>query len=149
MSPGGQISYNDFANSLHHHTQGPDNHVGLGVPVMDGYNQELISILWALPVMPDGVFSLLFAEMVRHSHEHFSQEEMLMRETGFPGIDDHHDDHQRILDDLDSLLVMIQSGRMKMPREYIRDGMPGWYAIHHATLDSALASFLRTELYLD
>lgn len=122
---------------------------GLGVPVMDGYHHEFLAILSALTTMPDGVFTTLFTELVRHTHEHFSQEEQLMRATDFPTMREHMQEHKRVLGDLEAMLSRVQRGRMMMAREFVKNGMPEWFALHLATMDSALAAHLKIELNLD
>jgi len=148
---------NDLSHALYSEIdEGPhplltwsQDRLGLGVPVMDGYHHEFLSILSALNTMPDGVFTTLFAELLRHTHEHFSQEEKLMRETQFPAMREHVDEHLRVMGDLESMLARVKRGRMMMPREFVKNGMPEWFALHLATMDSALAAHLKIELNLD
>lgn len=123
--------------------------VGLGVPVMDGYHQEFLSILSALSTMPDGVFVALLKELVRHTHEHFAQEEKLMRETGYGALREHMEEHRRVLADLESMLQRAESGRMRLPREFIKNHMPEWFQLHLVTMDSALAQHLKVSLNLE
>lgn len=123
--------------------------IGLGVPIMDGYHQEFLSILAALGAMPDGVFVPLFKELVRHTHEHFSQEEKLMKETGFPALREHIEEHRRVLSDLEAMLARAECGRMRLPREFIKNHMPEWFQLHLVTMDSALAQHLKVSLSLE
>jgi len=126
-----------------------DERLGLGVPVMDGYHHEFLAILSALATMPDGVFTTLFTELVRHTHEHFTQEEQLMHATEFSATHEHIAEHKRVLSDLESLLGQVKRGRMKMAREFVKNAMPEWFALHLVTMDSALAAHLKIELNLD
>jgi len=126
-----------------------DERFGLGVPVMDGYHHEFLAILSALATMPNGVFTTLFTELVRHTHEHFAQEEQLMRATDFPAMHEHLNEHKRVLGDLEAMLSRVQRGRIKMAREFIKNGMPDWFALHLSTMDSALAAHLKVELNID
>jgi len=126
-----------------------DERLGLGVPVMDGYHHEFLAIMSALTTMPDGVFTTLFSELVRHTHEHFTQEEQLMHATEFSAKHEHIAEHKRVLGDLESLLVRVKRGRMKMAREFVKNAMPEWFALHLATMDSALAAHLKVELNID
>ena len=123
--------------------------IGLGVPVMDGYHQEFLSILAALGATPDGVFVALFKELVRHSHEHFSQEEKLMTETGFPAQREHIEEHRRVLGDMEAMLERAEHGRLALPREFIKNHMPEWFQLHLVTMDSALAQHLKITLNLE
>jgi len=123
--------------------------LGLGVPVMDGYHHEFLSILAALVTMPDGVFVALFKELVRHTREHFAQEELLMQETGYPAAREHIEEHRRVLSDLEAMLARAECGRMAMPREFIKNHMPEWFQLHLVTMDSALAQHLKISLNLE
>jgi len=125
-----------------------DERQGLGVPVMDGYHQEFLSILSALTSIPDSVFVPLFKELLRHTHEHFSQEETLMHETGFAAISEHVDEHRRVINDLETMLERAERGRLQLPREFIKTHMPEWFQLHLMTMDSALAQHLKVSLNL-
>jgi len=116
---------------------------------MDGYHQEFLSILSALPTMPDGVFVTLLKELIRHTHEHFGQEETLMHETGFATASEHVEEHRRILNDMEAMLARAERGRLRMPREFIKTHMPEWFQLHLVTMDSALAQHLKISLNLE
>jgi len=123
--------------------------VGLGVPVMDGYHQEFLTILAALATMPNSVFVAMFKELLRHTHEHFNQEEVLMKETGYTGLSEHLEEHRRVLNDLEAMLARAERGRLRMPREFIKNHMPEWFQFHLVTMDSALALHLKVSLNLE
>lgn len=126
-----------------------EERVGLGVTVMDGYHQEFLSILSALSTIPDGVFVALFRELVRHTHEHFSQEEKLMQETGFATMREHVEEHRRVQADLGAMLERAERGRLRMPREFVKNHMPEWFQLHLVTMDRALAQHLKVTLNLE
>lgn len=126
-----------------------EERLGVGVPVMDGYHQEFLGILSALMNVPDSVFPTLFSELVRHTRAHFTQEEQLMKETDFPAAQEHIDEHRRVLRDLEALLTRINRGRLMMPREFVKNGMPEWFGLHLSTMDSALAAHVKAKLDLD
>lgn len=144
-----ELSLSDENNDVHPLAIWSDERLGLGVPVMDGYHQEFLGILSALATIPDGVFPSLFDELVRHTEEHFSQEEKLMRETGCPAAREHMEEHRRVLGDLKTMQTQVKRGRLAMPREYVRNHMPEWFQLHLVTMDSALAAHLKESLNLE
>lgn len=121
----------------------------LDVEVMDGYHREFLDILSALAVAPDSLFPGLYNQLMRHVAEHFGQEETLMRETRFPSMAEHLDEHKRILGELTVMQSRAQRGRLAMPREFINTRMPEWFQLHLVTMDSALAGHLKVSLNLE
>lgn len=97
-----------------------EERIGLGVPVMDGYHQEFLSILSALGSMPDSIFVTLLKELVHHTREHFGQEENLMKATHYGAVREHVEEHRRVMADLQAMLDRAERGRMSMPREFIK-----------------------------
>lgn len=110
----------------------------LGVPFIDAQHEELFRRLDALIASIRGGRS---REEVAHtleflgaySREHFSAEEALMAEKGYPGIVDHRAEHERFGAELRALLA-----------EYGRDGATASLIIR---VNTQLTSWLRTHIY--
>lgn len=122
--------------------------LGLGVEVMDGYHREFLEILSALSTAPESLFPGLYKEMMRHVCEHFGQEEKLMRETGYLSLNEHLDEHRRIMGELKAMEARALRGRLTLPREFVSTRMPEWFQLHLVTMDSALAAHLKVSLNL-
>lgn len=128
------------------HISWSDERYGLDLNLMDDHHKGFVHLLSALTVASDGEYATLFPELVRHTHKHFAHEEKLMQDTNFPALEEHISDHRRVLGDLKNMLDRVERGRMMMPREYVRSGMPEWCTQHLATMDSALAAHLKRVL---
>jgi hemerythrin len=63
-----------------------------------------------------------------------------MRSCGFPAIREHSDEHQRILGELGRIGQRVNKGLVSFGRMYVREGLPDWFRLHAATMDSALAA---------
>jgi len=72
-----------------------------------------------------------------------------MKETGFPAKREHIEEHRRVLADLEAMLERAEHGRMRLPREFIKNHMPEWFQLHLVTMDSALAQHLKVSLNLE
>ncbi|MBF0246514.1 MAG: hemerythrin [Alphaproteobacteria bacterium] len=125
-----------------------EEHLALGVGVMDGYHREFISIQNALTFVPKSVFAPLLKELVRHTQEHFAHEELLMKETDFPAFWEHRGEHNRLLGELKAMLMRAERGSLVLPREFINSQLPEWFQLHLITMDSALAAHLKVTLNL-
>lgn len=116
----------------------------LGVDSMDSTHQEFIGLLNRLGNTHDKpTFISLFAELVKHTEEHFAAENALMAETGFPAIQEHEADHLRVLGQLHRFGKKVAAGSTMMGRAYIEEQMPTWFKLHAATMDSALAAHIK------
>lgn len=65
-----------------------------------------------------------------------------MLDGGFAALAEHRDEHRRVLGEMRSLLLRAGAGRLALARGYVCDRLPGWFALHAATMDSALAAHL-------
>jgi hemerythrin-like metal-binding protein len=115
----------------------------LGVPAMDGSHRELIDLVNRMERSGNAAFAYLFPDLVNHSSAHFAFEEVLMRDTAFPGEAAHRADHHRILGELDWLARGLAQGRVAPARAWVHDRFPAWFAGHLDSMDSALATHLR------
>ena len=124
-----------------------DDNFLLGLPIMDDTHKEFVELVNQLSDAPDEKFVILFDKLITHTHQHFQQEETLMQESKFPALAEHKDDHQRILGELNQFKKRVDRGLIAFGRNYINDRMPGWFNLHAATMDSALAMHLKSTLF--
>jgi len=114
----------------------------LGVLEMDQTHWEFVQLLNNLDLVPAERFPDLFAELIRHTQEHFANEDRLMEESGFPAIREHQGEHRRVLGELHHFEAQLEEGRSAGARAYVREHLPQWFIQHAATMDSALAGHL-------
>lgn len=114
----------------------------LGNPVMDATHIAFATLVNRLAVAGDAEFTVLFAELFDHTGDHFAREDTLMLESGFPAIEEHRAEHRRVLGEMRQLGQRVAQGRAALARSYVMQQLPGWFAVHAATMDSALAAHL-------
>jgi len=118
-----------------------DSRFILGVPAMDRSHREMVDLINRMDGASDATFVYLFAELVNHTRAHFASEEVMMRESGFPAIVEHKDEHARVLGELDRA-GHLGGARLALARAYVREQIPAWFSLHASTMDSALAAHL-------
>ena len=112
----------------------------LGVADMDETHAEFIELLNRLDIAPNSEFICLFNDLVAHTHAHFDNEHARMMLCSFPAINEHTGEHQRVLGELNQIKRQVDKGLISFGRMYVREGLPGWFRLHAATMDSALAA---------
>jgi hemerythrin-like metal-binding protein len=112
----------------------------LGEPSMDATHQEFIELVNRIPTLEKDAFIEGFNQLLQHTREHFDIEKELMERTGFPAIREHDAEHHRVLSELEFMGKRAAEGSTHMARTYVEMGMPLWFALHAATMDSALAA---------
>lgn len=112
----------------------------LGLDEMDATHREFVALVDALIQADDEHFPFLFQKLVDHSRLHFAEEGRLMRLSKFPALGEHEGEHFRILGELLQFNRAIQRGRLALARAYVKSGLPEWFDLHLATMDSALAA---------
>ncbi len=121
----------------------------LGVDRMDRVHAEFATLVNDAATASDQHFPANFSRLVDHAGDHFAQEEVLMAESGFAALNEHRNEHERVLSELRHLAQRVRDGRLSLARSYVRDRLPDWFAVHAATMDSALAAHLKVGTNLD
>lgn len=121
-----------------------DDHYLLGHEAMDATHREFVRLVNQLGAADKTEFAALLADLHAHTQVHFEQERQWMRESGFPAIREHLDEHQRILGELSRFAERASSGAVMMGKAYVTQQLPQWFELHARTMDSALAAHLKT-----
>ena len=117
----------------------------LGLAEMDRTHLEFIDLVNRLAAADDAGFPALFDALLSHTETHFEREEQWMTASGFPALHEHRGEHRRVLAELRNLGQRAANGRPVLARAYIREQLPSWFALHAATVDSALAAHLKAK----
>ena len=123
-----------------------DDRFLLGVAEMDATHIEFVDQVNRLSLATNDEFAHLYGALIVHMREHFEYEDRIMVETGFPAINEHRDEHLRVLGELALFNKRVRSGMVAFGRNYIRGRMAEWFILHSATMDSALAAHINTGL---
>ncbi|MCU7916799.1 MAG: hemerythrin domain-containing protein [Candidatus Thiodiazotropha sp. (ex Dulcina madagascariensis)] len=121
-----------------------DRRYRLGIEKLDEEHRKFVELVNRLESSENAVFIELFPQLVNHIQQHFLTENALMAESGYSAIHEHIDEHQRVLDELNRIGEKVSLGSVSMGRTYVTDHLPNWFEHHAETMDSALASHLKS-----
>jgi len=120
-----------------------DSGFSLNLSVMDETHKEFIDLYNKVIIADDNDFTVLFEQLVTHTINHFDNENTLMKESGFPALSEHINEHQRVINELKYFQAKVQENKFSFPRFYLKDRVPSWFKLHLVTMDSALAAHLK------
>ena len=123
----------------------------IGQPEIDQQHQQLFALLDRLydAVCTGGddtegksAVEAVVVELVSYTRSHFFLEESLMRESGYFGLEQHQQEHQRLLSMVDEKMAALRRGDKIISIELL-EFMNLWLAQHILKSDSQFAQFLR------
>ena len=120
--------------------------LALGVAPMDATHREFVDQLNALAQASDDAFLDLLDAFIAHTEAHFAQESRWMRETGFPALHCHEAEHDGVLGVMREVRGYVEQGKAHVGHVLLAE-LPEWLRTHLATMDGALADFIRTVDY--
>jgi hemerythrin len=120
--------------------------LALGVAPMDATHREFVDQLNALAQAPDDAFLELLDAFIAHTEAHFAQESRWMRAVGFPALHCHEAEHEGVLGVMRDVRGHVEQGRVNVGHVLVAE-LPAWLRNHLATMDGALAYFIRTVDY--
>ena len=114
----------------------------LGVQAMDRTHQEFVELYNGLAGAGDRDFAARFDALLDHTVAHFAQEDRWMVASGFPPTAIHRGEHERVLAQMRDLQQRVAAGDVAAGRQVV-DTLPAWFDEHAATMDAALANWMR------
>ncbi|MES9875360.1 MAG: hemerythrin domain-containing protein [Candidatus Sedimenticola sp. 6PFRAG7] len=115
----------------------------LGIDEMDDTHREFVDLVNRQEKADKAEFIRLFEELVVHTRHHFEAENSRMKESGFPAINEHMGEHQRVLGEMHRFSVRVEQGNILLARAYVIEQLPAWFSLHAQTMDSALAAHIK------
>ncbi len=90
----------------------------------------------------DGIAEILH-ELIEHTREHFSNEENLMRQYGFPAFMMHQGEHVRVLNEMQRFMqTWLNTKNNETIKEYYLGSLIEWLDTHIKTMDTITANFI-------
>jgi hemerythrin-like metal-binding protein len=118
----------------------------LGVAPMDDTHREFVNMLSELESCAAEDFGNRLEHFAAHTVAHFDQENAWMHASGFPPIRCHMGEHERVLRVIFDVLERVRGGELDLGRRLVAE-LPHWFEHHAATMDFALASYIRATGY--
>ena len=120
--------------------------LALGVAPMDATHREFVDQLNALAQAPDDAFLGLLDAFIAHTEAHFAQESRWMQAIGFPATHCHVAEHAGVLGVMRDVRGYVEQGKVHVGHVLVAE-LPEWLRNHLATMDGALAYFMRSVGY--
>lgn len=117
----------------------------LGIELMDTDHRRIDGIFEAISAASDDDLPRLYHELDGEIAAHFSREERLMEEAGFPGFHCHVAQHNTVLEQLRRGAKIAAAPSVAELREHLTRIMPQVVQAHVFTLDRMTAAFLKGE----
>jgi len=73
---------------------------------------------------------------------HFALEEKIMRDQRYPAYIPHKQDHERLLDEILSIMESLGKNPHLDPAATLREQLSAWFGVHFASLDKDLHAML-------
>lgn len=113
---------------------------------MNEIHAQMVAYLDLLERIPNGSLRRLFAEMVKHTQEHFAFEQDLMAESNFPDRSIHQAEHQQMLARLVDLQDDQQQASLAEIRSFIAHDFTDWIEHHINAMDRPLQEHIEQAL---
>jgi hemerythrin len=89
----------------------------VGIPSMDQQHKQLIELINQLDEAVrvstrNPAIQNVLKNLVQYTTSHFENEEKLMRETGFAGVDGHCDVHRKLLKAVTDVMGKVKAGKL-------------------------------------
>jgi hemerythrin len=119
--------------------------MSVGVAKFDDDHRQLVDLINELhDAMSHGrgsaALESVLDRVLDYSRAHFKSEEDLMREHGFPGLEEHAADHQKLLEQTETYREKLTQGGRMMSVE-VAEFLVEWLRTHTRDMDKRYAEF--------
>lgn len=112
---------------------------------MDEKHKEFIDIYNSLKDESIESYKSVMIELFEHTKIHFCKEEENMNKYNYPRKKEHIDEHNKVLAEME---FFLQKSNTKMGqimlKSYYKEKLPDWFNLHLISMDSDLASYLKS-----
>lgn len=128
------------------------NEFSLGVPRVDAEHRELIDLINQLHQKAqsrdhDANIVGFLEELRACAAKHFAHEELMMRSRGYTAFDQHHADHQRLLNEVSAMTDEYQDGALNNT-EILTKRLYDWFCVHFKIHDAPLHRLVHSYIKL-
>jgi len=90
------------------------------------------------------MFSKSFYGLLEHMQEHFASEEKFMQESGYPSLQMHKADHDKVLNEARYADMTLRNRKDEdAMREYLEDELIPWLDQHIKAMDVPMADYVK------
>jgi len=113
----------------------------LGYGPMDQTHREFLDCVAAVTQANDSNLMKVFTALKSHLQAHFAQEDTWMRDTAFPAMECHIDEHAEVMKSVLQVEVLLANGNYVVCYRLARE-LGKWFPAHATYLDSALSQWM-------
>ena len=116
--------------------------------VMNAVHEEEVELLNSIEALlesdaPSAEISTAVEELLDHTREHFANEERLMREVNFPAFRMHKNEHDKVLNEFQYVLIDWRNRKDNtILSDYFRLEVTPWLYQHILSMDTVTAEFI-------
>lgn len=114
--------------------------------VMDDTHREFVDLVNRMADAPDDEMGAAVDEFIRHTEEHFGQEERWMRSIAFPPLGCHQREHNGVLEIAREVRQRVANGEFRFGR-VLAQAVAEWFADHAASMDTVLSLYMKDRGY--
>jgi len=109
---------------------------------MDDTHREFVDLLNRVAAAPESELLASLDEFVKHTEEHFSQEERWMKDFAFPPLHCHQGEHANVLEVVREVRKRVAYGQMQLGKT-LTDALAEWFPQHAGSMDAVLAMYMK------
>lgn len=113
----------------------------LGFKPMDDTHQDFVALVNSILTASDSTMAACIAAFESHAQAHFDQEARWMKDTTFPAMQCHLDEHNAVLKSVREVRELVNAGDFAVARRLAAE-LKKWFPAHADYLDSALAQWM-------
>lgn len=114
----------------------------VGFSPMDDTHREFVEFVDAMFKATDANIAERLAQLIAHSEQHFSQEQMWMEQTSFPAAECHTNEHDAVLNSMREVLAYLEKDGDPNEARRLAIELTRWFPSHTDYLDASLAQWV-------
>ena len=109
---------------------------------MDETHREFVDLLNRVAAASEDDLLASLDEFVKHTEEHFGQEERWMQEFAFPPAHCHQGEHANVLEVIREVRRRVADGQVQLGST-LADALAEWFPQHAGSMDAVLAMYMK------
>jgi len=109
---------------------------------MDDTHREFVELLNRVAASPENELLAGLDEFIKHTEEHFGQEERWMQEFAFPPLHCHQGEHANVLEVIREVRKRVADGQVQLAKT-LTEALAEWFPQHAGSMDAVLALYMK------
>lgn len=118
-----------------------DDGLSLGFAALDETHREFVTMVATLQNAADNALPAALDAFITHAQSHFDQETAWMRDSAFPSMACHIEEHDKVLASVCQVRDLLRDGDTAIARE-LAQALAAWFPTHVTYMDAALTQWL-------